>query len=89
MKGFKTYSTSNPLQTADGVSANYDTITSMLESLGDLVDRLNIYVNEKISVSMKKMIIENLTQVLVILGLGTKAIKGKRTSMSDLISSEL
>ncbi len=61
----------------------------MLESLGDLLDRLNIYVNEKVSVSMEKMIIGNLTQVLVILALGTKAIKEKHTSMSDLICSEL
>ena len=60
----------------------------MLESLGDLLDRLNIYMNEKISVSMEKMIIENLTQVLVILGLGAKAIKEKRTRMFDLISHE-
>ena len=88
MKQCKTCAISNPSQTADGVSASYDAITSMLESLGDLLDRLNIYVNEKISVSMEKMIIENLTQVLVILGLGTKAIKEKRTHMFDLISHE-
>ena len=72
------------LQAAKDVSANYDMIIWMFGKVKSFIERLSVYAQHEITTPLKKIIVETLAQLLVVLGVATKSMKRKRPG-KDLV----
>ncbi len=67
-------------QTAQGVSSSYDALIDMFESLGNFLQRLDIYASLPPTPMMTDVIVKILVELLAVLALATKQIKQGRFS---------
>lgn len=65
-------------QASNGVSAAYDLIADIFESLNCFLGRLGLYLKHEITAEVKEIVVKILAQLLVIVGSVTKLIKEKR-----------
>jgi hypothetical protein len=69
------------LQASIGVTASYDALVDLFETVGNFLNRLRIYNEIPLSPSMSGIITKVLVEVLLVLSLATKQIKEGRMSM--------
>jgi hypothetical protein len=72
-------------QAVKDVSASYDILVDLLESIERFLCRLDIYTKISPTVAMAEIIIKILVELLSTLALATKQIKQKRPSKSNLV----
>ena len=65
------------------VSASYDTLIDLFESIKHFLSRLEIYTNIPLTTPMTLIVIEKLAEVLSVLALATKQVKWGRISESS------
>jgi hypothetical protein len=66
------------------VNASYDALLDLFNSIGNFVQRLEIYTKIPLTTPMKKMVIQIIVELLSTLALATKEIKRGRLSESIL-----
>jgi hypothetical protein len=74
-------------QAVKDVSASYDTLVDLLESIERFVSRLDIYTRIPPTVAMAEMIVKIMVEILSTLALVTKQVRQKRLSKSDLVDN--
>jgi len=76
-------------QAAKGVSASYDALVDLLESIEHFINRLDIYTRVPSTGVMTEMIVKIMVELISTLTLVTKQIKQKRPSESILTNTPL
>ena len=76
-------------QVVKDVSASYDSLVDLLESIEHFINRLDIYTRVPSTGPMAEMIVKILVELISTLTLVTKQIKQKRPSDSVLIDIPL
>jgi len=71
-------------QTVKDVSASYDALVDLLESIEHFINRLDIYTRIPSTGAMAEMIVKIMVELISTLTLVTKQIKQKRPSESVL-----
>ena len=66
------------------INASYDALLDLFNSIGNFVQRLEIYTKIPLTTLMKKMVIQIIIELLSTLALATKEIKRGRLSESIL-----
>jgi hypothetical protein len=74
-------------QAAKDVSASYDALVDLLESIEQFLCRLDIYTKIPPTVAMAEMVVKIMVEILSTLALVTKQVKQKRPSKSDLFDN--
>jgi hypothetical protein len=64
--------------------ASYDVLLDLFSSIGNFVQRLDIYTQIPLTTAMRKMVIKIIVELLSTLALATKEIKRGRLSESIL-----
>jgi hypothetical protein len=72
-------------QAVRDVSASYDALVELLESIEHFMNRLDIYITVPSTGIMTEIIVKIMVEVLSTLGLVTKQIKQKRPSKCVLL----
>jgi F420-0:gamma-glutamyl ligase-like protein len=72
-------------QAVKDVSASYDALVDLLESIGHFLSRLDIYTKITPTAAMAEIIVKIMVELLSTLALVTKEVKQKRASESDLV----
>jgi hypothetical protein len=72
-------------QTVKDVSASYDTLVDLLESIERFLSRLDLYTNIPPTVALTEVIVKIMVEILSTLALVTKQVGQKRLSKSDLV----
>ena len=65
------------------VSASYDALIDLFESIKRFLCRLEIYTNIPLTTAMAVIVVEKLAEVLSVLALATKQVKQGRISASS------
>jgi len=76
-------------QAAKDVSASYDALVDLLESIEHFINRLDIYTRVPSTGAMTEMIVKIMVELISTLTLVTKQIKQKRPSESVLTEMPL
>jgi ABC-type siderophore export system fused ATPase/permease subunit len=71
-------------QAVKDVSASYDALVDLLESIEQFLCRLDIYTKISPTMAMAEMIVKIMVEILSTLALVTKQVRQKRPSESDL-----
>jgi hypothetical protein len=74
------YMSSSVHQAVKDVSASYDALVDLLESIESFLGRLDIYTRIPITAAMKDIIIKIIVEVLATLALATRQVKQGRLS---------
>jgi hypothetical protein len=74
-------------QAVKDVSASYDALVDLLESIERFLCRLDIYTKISPTVAMAEMIVKIIVEILSTLALVTKQVRQKRPSKSDLVDN--
>jgi len=74
------YMSSSVHQVVKDVSASYDALVELLESIESFLGRLDIYTRIPITAAMKDIIIKIIVEVLATLALATRQVKQGRLS---------
>jgi len=69
-------------QAVKDVSASYDALIDLFESIKRFLCRLEIYTNIPLTTAMTVIVVEKLAEVLSVLALATKQVKQGRISGS-------
>jgi hypothetical protein len=69
-------------QAVKDISASYDALVDLLDSIEEFLNRLEIYTKIPLTESMVEIIVKIMVEMLHILALVTKQIKQKRASKS-------
>jgi hypothetical protein len=72
-------------QAVKDVSASYDALVDLLESIEQFLCRLDIYTKISPTMAMAEMIVKIMVEILSTLALVTKQVRQKRPSESDLV----
>jgi hypothetical protein len=72
-------------QAVKDVSASYDALVDLLESIEHFLSRLDIYTKISPTAAMAGIIVKIMVELLSTLSLVTKQVKQKRTSESNLV----
>ena len=67
-------------QAADGVTSSYDALVVLFECVGNFLERLRIYTDIPMTLSMMDMTIKIMVELLSVFALATKQIKQGRFS---------
>jgi hypothetical protein len=67
-------------QAANGVRSSHEALVDFLESIGQFVNRLDIYTRIPLTLAMVEMVIKIMTGILSTLALVTKELKQGRSS---------
>jgi hypothetical protein len=73
-------------QTVKDVNASYDALLHLFESIGNFVQRLEIYTKIPRSTAMTEIVVKIIVELLSTLGLATKQIE--QGTLSEFISSD-
>jgi hypothetical protein len=76
-------------QVVKDVSASYDALVDLLESIEHFISRLDIYTRVPSTGAMTEIIVKIMVEIISTLALVTKQIKQKRPSEYILINSSL
>jgi hypothetical protein len=76
-------------QAVKDVSASYDALVDLLESIEHFLGRLDIYTQISPTAAMAEIIVKIMVEILSTLALVTKQIKQKRPSKFDLADDPL
>jgi hypothetical protein len=76
-------------QAAEGVSASYDALLELFESIGSFLKRLEIYTKISLSPLMTDIIVKIMVEMLSILAQAKKQVKQGRFSKRSLTVSSL
>ena len=76
-------------QAAKDVSASYDALVDLLESIEHFINRLDIYTRVPLTGAMTEMIMKIMVELISTLALVTKQIRQKRPSESVLTDMPL
>jgi hypothetical protein len=71
-------------QAVRDVSASYDALSDLFESIGSFLSRLNIYTKVTLTAAMTNVIVKIMVEILSTLALATKQVKQGRLSKSLL-----
>ena len=71
-------------QAVKDVSASYDALIDLLESIGNFLNRLDIYTRIPLTAAMTDIVVKILVEVLTTLALATRQVKQGRLSESCL-----
>jgi hypothetical protein len=71
-------------QAVKDVSASYDALVDLFESIENFLSRLDIYTKIPLTAAMTDIIIKIIVEVLTTLALATKQVKQGRLSQSYL-----
>jgi uncharacterized FlaG/YvyC family protein len=69
-----------PYQAVKDVSASYDALVDLLESIERFMNRLDIYTRIPLTENMTEMIVKIMAELISTLALVTKQVKQKRPS---------
>ena len=69
-------------QAVKDVSASYDALIDLLESIGNFLNRLDIYTKIPLTAAMTDIVVKILVEVLTTLALATRQVKQGRLSES-------
>jgi hypothetical protein len=72
------------IQAAKGVISSREALVNVLESIGQFVDRLEIYTEIPLSSAMVEIVVQIMVQLISILSLETKKFTRRRLSGSVL-----
>jgi hypothetical protein len=75
-------------QAVKDVSASYDALADLLESIEHFLNRLKVYTNITPTPAMREIIVKIMVELLSILALVTKQFKQRRPSESSLAWAE-
>jgi hypothetical protein len=70
-------------QAVKDVSASYDLLIDLFESIEHFLRRLEIYTNIPLTTAMTAIVVEKLAEVISLLALATKQVKHGRISVSS------
>ena len=71
-------------KTARGVSTSYDSLVDIFESVGNFLNRVQIYANTPFTPPMMGIMVEIMAELLAVLALATAQIKQGRLSKSSV-----
>jgi len=69
-------------QAVKDVSTSYDALIDLLESIGNFLNRLDIYTKIPLTAAMTDIVVKILVEVLTTLALATRQVKQGRLSES-------
>jgi hypothetical protein len=85
----RAYRRKKAYQTVRDVSADYDALVDLLETIEQFLNRLNIYTSIPQTEAMAEVIVKIIVELLSTLAVVTKQIKQKRPSESVLVDMRL